>query len=88
MNPQTLEQALSPVVQNSPFYPLDIRIFQQLPSTNQTLWEWVEQGAKPGTVAIALAQNSGKGQWGTSMAVFPRWFVPFILPHPRSCPGK
>ncbi|MDK3159245.1 biotin--[acetyl-CoA-carboxylase] ligase [Kamptonema cortianum] len=64
MNPQTLEQALSPVVQNSPFYPLDIRIFQQLPSTNQTLWEWVEQGAKPGTVAIALTQNSGKGQWG------------------------
>lgn len=64
MNLQTIENALSPTVRESNLYPFDIHIFESLTSTNQTLWELVEQGAKPGTVAIALQQQSGKGQWG------------------------
>lgn len=40
----------------------DIRVFDQLASTNQTLWEMADAGA--GTVAIAHTQTAGKGQRG------------------------
>ncbi|MEM9212864.1 MAG: biotin--[acetyl-CoA-carboxylase] ligase [Cyanobacteria bacterium P01_F01_bin.150] len=42
----------------------DIYIYDELISTNQTLWELIQQGAKAGTVAIAHQQSAGKGQWG------------------------
>ena len=42
----------------------DIHIYDELESTNQTLWDLMEQGAKAGTVAIARQQTAGKGQWG------------------------
>ena len=44
--------------------PLSFHIFETLPSTNQTLWELLDQGATPGTVVIALEQTAGRGQWG------------------------
>lgn len=44
--------------------PLSFHIFETLPSTNQTLWELLDQGATPGTVVIALQQTAGRGQWG------------------------
>ena len=40
----------------------DIHVFEQVASTNQTLWEMA--GAKAGTVAIAHTQTAGKGQRG------------------------
>ncbi|MEO0394711.1 MAG: biotin--[acetyl-CoA-carboxylase] ligase [Cyanobacteria bacterium P01_A01_bin.137] len=40
----------------------DIHVFEQVASTNQTLWEMA--GAKAGTVAIAHIQTAGKGQRG------------------------
>ena len=40
----------------------DIHVFDQVASTNQTLWEMA--GAKAGTVAIAHTQTAGKGQRG------------------------
>ncbi|MEM7797251.1 MAG: biotin--[acetyl-CoA-carboxylase] ligase [Cyanobacteria bacterium P01_C01_bin.118] len=40
----------------------DIHVFDQVASTNQTLWEMA--GAKAGTVAIAHQQTAGKGQRG------------------------
>lgn len=43
---------------------LSFYIFETLPSTNQTLWELIDQGAAPGTVVIAEQQTAGKGQWG------------------------
>jgi BirA family biotin operon repressor/biotin-[acetyl-CoA-carboxylase] ligase len=43
---------------------LCFHIFDTLPSTNQKLWELIDQGAKPGTVVIATQQTSGRGQWG------------------------
>ncbi len=41
-----------------------LHLFETLPSTNQTLWELLNQGAKPGTVVIAAQQTAGRGQWG------------------------
>ena len=43
---------------------LDFHIFETLPSTNQTLWQLINQGATAGTVVIALQQTAGRGQWG------------------------
>lgn len=40
----------------------DVHVFDQVASTNQTLWEMAE--AKAGTVAIAHHQTAGKGQRG------------------------
>ncbi|MEA5618744.1 biotin--[acetyl-CoA-carboxylase] ligase [Cronbergia sp. UHCC 0137] len=44
--------------------PFSLHIFDSLASTNQTLWELLNQGAKPGTVVIATQQTAGRGQWG------------------------
>jgi len=43
---------------------LSVHLFETLPSTNETLWHLIEQGAEPGTVVIAMKQTSGRGQWG------------------------
>jgi len=45
-----------------PTIPLDI--FETLPSTNQTLWELLSQGATIPRVVIATQQTAGRGQWG------------------------
>jgi BirA family biotin operon repressor/biotin-[acetyl-CoA-carboxylase] ligase len=43
---------------------LSVHLFETIPSTNQKLWQLLEQGAKPGTVVIANQQTAGRGQWG------------------------
>lgn len=43
---------------------MSLQVFETLPSTNQTLWELVNQGAASGTVVIAQQQTAGRGQWG------------------------
>lgn len=43
---------------------LDLHIYETLPSTNQTLWELINNGAKPGSVVIATQQTAGRGQRG------------------------
>lgn len=45
-------------------FPLSFHIFETLPSTNQKLWELIDTGAAPGTVAIAQQQTAGRGQRG------------------------
>jgi BirA family biotin operon repressor/biotin-[acetyl-CoA-carboxylase] ligase len=47
-----------------------LHLFDILPSTNQKLWQLIEQGAPPGTVVIAKEQQAGKGQWGR------QWYSP------------
>lgn len=42
----------------------EIQILDSVSSTNQTLWELLQQGAKSATVAIATQQTAGRGQWG------------------------
>jgi BirA family transcriptional regulator, biotin operon repressor / biotin---[acetyl-CoA-carboxylase] ligase len=43
---------------------INLRVYETLASTNQTLWELLDKGGSPGTVVVALAQTAGKGQWG------------------------
>ncbi len=47
--------------QNLPF---SLHIFDNVSSTNQTLWQLIDQGEKPGCVVIATQQTAGRGQWG------------------------
>lgn len=56
MQQQLIDQYISSQV--------SLNIFENLPSTNQKLWELLEQGAAPQTVVIALEQTAGRGQWG------------------------
>lgn len=56
---EQLKQALS--------VPVDLpalHVFDTVESTNQILWHLADGGAQPGTVAIALQQEAGRGQWG------------------------
>ena len=48
-----------------------LHFFETLPSTNQTLWNLIDQGAEPGTVVIATQQTSGRGQWGRHWSSLP-----------------
>lgn len=41
-----------------------VHLFETVDSTNRALWNLLDQGATEGTVAIALQQQSGRGQWG------------------------
>ncbi|NEP00445.1 MAG: biotin--[acetyl-CoA-carboxylase] ligase [Symploca sp. SIO2E9] len=43
---------------------INLHIFEITASTNQTLWQLLEQGVKAGTVVIAQRQTAGRGQWG------------------------
>jgi BirA family transcriptional regulator, biotin operon repressor / biotin---[acetyl-CoA-carboxylase] ligase len=42
----------------------NLHFFDTVASTNQTLWDLLEQGEKPGSVVIATQQTAGRGQWG------------------------
>jgi BirA family biotin operon repressor/biotin-[acetyl-CoA-carboxylase] ligase len=41
-----------------------LHLYEQLPSTNETAWQLIDQGCGAGTVVIAAAQTAGRGQWG------------------------
>ncbi|WP_236738999.1 biotin--[acetyl-CoA-carboxylase] ligase [[Phormidium ambiguum] IAM M-71] len=56
-----------PTINNQIF---TLHLFDTLPSTNQKLWQLIEQGAPPGTIVIAKEQQAGKGQWGR------QWYSP------------
>ena len=43
---------------------IPIQVFETLPSTNQTLWQLINQGATIPTLVIAERQTAGRGQWG------------------------
>lgn len=63
---------------------ITIHRFPSLASTNQTLWELLDQGYPEGTVVISSEQTAGRGQWGRqwesspgglylSLALKPNW---------------
>ncbi|NJO42105.1 MAG: biotin--[acetyl-CoA-carboxylase] ligase [Cyanobacteria bacterium CRU_2_1] len=62
------EQSTHPLVQKPelPEFPatFEIHLFETVASTNTVVWQMLEQGAGAGTVAIALSQQAGRGQWG------------------------
>lgn len=41
-----------------------IHVFESVSSTNTVVWDLLQQGTGAGTVAIALTQHAGRGQWG------------------------
>ncbi|MEM9771048.1 MAG: biotin--[acetyl-CoA-carboxylase] ligase [Cyanobacteria bacterium P01_D01_bin.73] len=62
-----------------------LHIFDTVESTNQVLWNLAEEGAKPGTVAIALQQEAGRGQWGRKWkspagGLYLSWYIEPKLP--------
>lgn len=59
---QKLSDSGLPGLQGLPELP--IYLFERLSSTNQTLWEWLDQGKTPPLVVIAAQQTAGRGQWG------------------------
>ena len=48
-----------------------IHLVDTVTSTNQMLWELIDQGARAGTVAIACQQQAGRGQWGRQWQSLP-----------------
>ena len=43
---------------------IPLYIYENLPSTNQKLWELIDRNSKVSSGVIALRQTAGKGQWG------------------------
>lgn len=60
---QQLSQSTEHSEINQP-HTIPLHLFQTLSSTNQTLWELLNQGATIPTVVIATQQTAGRGQWG------------------------
>jgi BirA family transcriptional regulator, biotin operon repressor / biotin---[acetyl-CoA-carboxylase] ligase len=58
-----IEAALNAARQQA-YLPFSLHLYDSVTSTNQTLWELLQQGATSGTVVIATEQTSGRGQWG------------------------
>ena len=46
------------------YLPKYLHIFESVPSTNQTLWDLLKQGADKNSIVIATQQTAGRGQWG------------------------
>ena len=49
---------------NLEVFKLPLHVFERIPSTNQKLWELIDQGEQLPVAAIALSQTAGRGQWG------------------------
>lgn len=47
---------------------IDIKVFQQVDSTNAVLKELAQNGAKDGTVVVAWSQSAGRGRLGRNFA--------------------
>ncbi|MEH2291347.1 biotin--[acetyl-CoA-carboxylase] ligase [Nostoc sp.] len=62
-NLQNLETALQ-AGRKYRYLPFSLHFFESVSSTNQTLWNLLNQGAISGTVVIATQQSAGRGQWG------------------------
>ncbi len=64
--------------------PIKIHCFEEIDSTNQQLWQLLDENATEGTVVISQRQTAGRGQWGRewesqqgglylSLALTPNW---------------
>lgn len=63
MNQQQLEAILT-ATDNEALQRYSIHLYETVSSTNTTLWQLLNQGAKPATIVIATQQTAGRGQWG------------------------
>jgi len=62
-----------------------LHVYDALLSTNQTAWEWHEQGAKSGTAVLALRQTGGRGQRGRQWQSEPGGMYLSVILQPN-CP--
>lgn len=46
------------------YLPFTLHLFETVSSTNQVIWNLLDQGAESGSVVIATQQTAGRGQWG------------------------
>ncbi|MEA5572668.1 biotin--[acetyl-CoA-carboxylase] ligase [Calothrix sp. UHCC 0171] len=60
---EKIETALNTARQQA-YLPFSLHLYETVNSTNQTLWELLQNGATSGTVVIATEQTAGRGQWG------------------------
>lgn len=66
--------AIAPAIDDSTLPDLpafQVHGFDVVSSTNTVAWDLLRQGAKAGTVVIARAQQSGRGQWGHQWSSLP-----------------
>lgn len=66
LNREKLETELAKSLDRARLENLSILLFDQIPSTNQIVWDSLEQGENNLLVAIASEQTAGRGQWGRS----------------------
>jgi BirA family biotin operon repressor/biotin-[acetyl-CoA-carboxylase] ligase len=63
---------LHQAVKNSSIIPsLELNIYPEITSTNQQLWQDIEDKLSLPRVAIALQQSAGRGQWGRTWQSLP-----------------
>lgn len=48
----------------SRYLPFSLHLYDSVTSTNQVLWELMQQGKPNGCVVITEQQTAGRGQWG------------------------
>lgn len=61
---QKIEEYLSQKLDRALFERLSIYLYDNIPSTNQILWELLDGAVPPPIAAIASRQTAGRGQWG------------------------
>jgi BirA family biotin operon repressor/biotin-[acetyl-CoA-carboxylase] ligase len=64
LNRHKLEAELFKFSNNQALQKLSLYLYETIPSTNQILWELIEQGVTFPIGAIASQQTAGRGQWG------------------------
>ncbi|MBW4605375.1 MAG: biotin--[acetyl-CoA-carboxylase] ligase [Calothrix sp. FI2-JRJ7] len=60
---RSIEAALKSA-SSSHFLSFSLHIYDNVTSTNQVLWQLMQEGMPAGTVVIATQQTAGRGQWG------------------------
>lgn len=63
LDKEQIETALTTARQQR-YLPFSLHLYDSVNSTNQTLWELLQNSASVGTVVIATQQTAGRGQWG------------------------
>ena len=64
INKQKIEEILNNLTHQRDDLELSLHIFDIIPSTNQKLWELLDQGLKSPRIVLASRQTAGRGQWG------------------------
>ncbi len=64
LNREKIDRVLSSLTNQEILSQLSLHLFETITSTNQVLWELLEEGNTTPIAAIAIQQTAGRGQWG------------------------